>query len=151
MKLGVPASLVLKRWYRIRPLQPTSTASAEPAAVAPQSVAKTQGGLPALLAAYQSPFARAAAARAELYAEAISYPPNGGREWQPKGQPEEVRIHDFLLPDLDKVSLYGVYDPVRNEGWVNVGTDHDTAAFAVASIHGWWEAMGRQAYPEATC
>jgi transposase len=75
---------------------------------------------------------------------------NGGQEWQPKGQPEQVRVHDFLLPDLGKVSPYGVYDPVRNEGWVNVGTDHDTAAFAVASIRGWWEAMGRQAYPQAT-
>lgn len=45
---------------------------------------------------------------------------------------------------------YGVYDPARNEGWVNVGTDHDTAAFAAASIRGWWQSMGRQAYPEAT-
>jgi transposase len=75
---------------------------------------------------------------------------NGGREWQPKGQPEQVRIHDFVLPDLGKVSPYGVYDPTRNEGWVNVGTDHDTATFAVASIRGWWETMGRHAYPEAT-
>jgi transposase len=75
---------------------------------------------------------------------------NAGREWQPKGQPETVRIHDFLLPELGKVSPYGVYDPTRNEGWVNVGTDHDTAAFAVASIRGWWRSMGQEAYPHAT-
>jgi transposase len=75
---------------------------------------------------------------------------NAGREWQPQGQPEAVRVHDFLLPELGKVCPYGVYDPTRNEGWVNVGTDHDTAAFAVASIRGWWQSMGRSAYPDAT-
>jgi len=75
---------------------------------------------------------------------------NTGAEWQPKGQPEQVRVHDFAVPELGKVSPYGVYDPARNEGWVNVGTDHDTAAFAAASIRGWWQSMGRQAYPEAT-
>lgn len=74
---------------------------------------------------------------------------NPGAEWQPQGQPEEVRIHDFVLPELGSVRPYGVYDPTRNEGWVNVGTDHDTAAFAVASIRGWWQSMGQQAYPEA--
>jgi hypothetical protein len=75
---------------------------------------------------------------------------NTGAEWQPKGQPEQVRVHDFEIPELGKVSPYGVYDPARNEGWINVGTDHDTAAFAVASIRGWWRSMGWQAYPEAT-
>ena len=75
---------------------------------------------------------------------------NAGREWQPKGQPETARVHDFLIPELGKVSPYGVYDPTRNEGWVNVGTDHDTAAFAVASIRGWWHSMGQPAYPDAT-
>jgi len=68
---------------------------------------------------------------------------DAGAEWQPKGQPEEVRVHDFALPELGKVSPYGVYDPTRNEAWVNVGTDHDTATFVVASIRGWWESMGR--------
>jgi hypothetical protein len=75
---------------------------------------------------------------------------NAGAEWQPKGQPEQVRVHDFMVPELGKVSPYGVYDPARNEGWVNVGTDHDTASFAVVSIRGWWQSMGHQAYPEAT-
>ncbi|OYW78746.1 MAG: hypothetical protein B7Z26_09275 [Asticcacaulis sp. 32-58-5] len=60
-----------------------------------------------------------------------------GAEWQPKGQPEKVRVYDFVLPELGKASPYGVYDRTRNEGWVNVGTDHDTAEFAVAikAIH----------------
>jgi hypothetical protein len=75
---------------------------------------------------------------------------NAGVEWQPKGQPEQVRVHDFEIKELGKVSPYGVYDPARNEGWVNVGTDHDTATFAVISIRGWWQSMGRQAYPDAT-
>ena len=75
---------------------------------------------------------------------------NVGREWQPEGQPEVVRTHDFVIPELGKVSPYGVYDLARNEAWVNVGTDHDTAAFAVASIRGWWQSMGHSAYPEAT-
>lgn len=75
---------------------------------------------------------------------------NAGQEWQPEGQPEEVRVHDFVIPELGKVSPYGVYDPTRNEGWVNVGTDHDTAAFSVASIRGWWKNMGHFAYPDAT-
>ena len=75
---------------------------------------------------------------------------NAGQEWQAKGQPEEVRVHDFAIPDLGKVSPYGVYDSARNEGWVNVGTDHDTAAFSVASIRGWWQNMGQSAYPNAT-
>ena len=74
---------------------------------------------------------------------------NVGREWQPKGQPEQVQVHDFMSSELGKVSPYGVYDQTRNEGWVNVGTDHDTAAFAVASIRGWWQAMGQLAYPVA--
>jgi len=74
---------------------------------------------------------------------------NAGREWQPTGKPETARVHDFIIPELGKVSPYGVYDPTRNEAWVNVGTDHDTAAFAVASIRGWWQSMGREAYPQA--
>ncbi len=74
---------------------------------------------------------------------------NNGVEWQPKGQPEKVRVHDFLLKELGKVSPYGVYDRTNDEGWVNVGTDHDTAEFAIASIRGWWNQMGKQAYPNA--
>ena len=74
---------------------------------------------------------------------------NGGREYQPQGQPVEVLDHDFLNAELGKVSPYGVYDPTRNEGWVNVGSDHDTAAFAVASLRGWWQSMGKTAYPDA--
>jgi len=75
---------------------------------------------------------------------------NGGREWQPSGEPERVRVHDFLIPELGKVNPYGVYDVAENVGWVNVGTDHDTAAFAVHSIRRWWQSMGRDAYPRAS-
>jgi hypothetical protein len=73
-----------------------------------------------------------------------------GQEWQPKGKPEPVRTHDFIDRDLGKAIPYGVYDIARNEGWVNVGIDHDTAEFAVESIRRWWWRMGRYAYPEAT-
>src|SRR5258708_16018190 len=75
---------------------------------------------------------------------------NGGREWQPKGEPVPVRVHDFLDKELGKAIPYGVYDLLRNEGWVNVGIDHDTAEFAVESIRRWWHRMGRKAYPTAT-
>jgi hypothetical protein len=74
---------------------------------------------------------------------------NGGREWQPSGEPQTARVHDFLIPELGKVNPYGVYDPARNEAWVSVGTDHDTAAFAVESIRRWWLSMGGKAYPHA--
>jgi transposase len=74
---------------------------------------------------------------------------NGGQEWQPKGQPEEVRVYDFLDPDLGKVAPYGVYDVAANQGWVSVGIDHDTAEFAVESIRRWWKEMGQPRYPHA--
>ena len=74
---------------------------------------------------------------------------NGGRELRPKGDPELVRVHDFVIPELGKAAPYGVYDIAQNTGWVNVGTDHDTGAFAVASIGAWWHAMGQATYPEA--
>src|SRR5262245_7337381 len=67
---------------------------------------------------------------------------NGGREWQPAGQPAEVRVHDFQDKELGKAIPYGVYDVTSNEGWVSVGIDHDTARFAAASIRRWWSAMG---------
>jgi len=72
-----------------------------------------------------------------------------GREWQPAGQPEPVRVHDFLDPVLGKAIPYGVYDVVRNQGWVSVGTDHDTARFAVAAIGRWWGRMGSAGFPLA--
>ena len=75
---------------------------------------------------------------------------NGGKEWQPKGEPEKVEIHDFASPEFPKVIPYGVYDIGKNMGWINVGTDHDTASFAVASIRRWWFGMGREIYPRAT-
>lgn len=75
---------------------------------------------------------------------------NGGREWQPKGEPVPVRVHDFLDKDLGKAIPYGVYDPNRNEAWVSVGVDHDTAEFAVATLRRWWTTMGKRAYPDAT-
>jgi hypothetical protein len=74
---------------------------------------------------------------------------NGGQEWQPKGKPEEVRVHDFIDPELGRAIPYGVYDLARNAGWVSVGIDHDTAAFAVATIERWWKKMGSKAYPNA--
>jgi transposase len=74
---------------------------------------------------------------------------NGGREWRPQGQPEEVRVHDFVIPEVGRVSPYGIYDLARNEGWVNVGIDHDTAAFAVESIRRWWQGAGQARYPHA--
>jgi len=75
---------------------------------------------------------------------------NAGREWQPKGEPVPVRVHDFIDDALGKVVPYGVYDLTRNTGWVNVGIDHDTPEFAVESIARWWRTMGKRAYPEAT-
>jgi len=74
---------------------------------------------------------------------------NNGSEWRPKNQPEEVRVHDFEDKELGKVTPYGVYDIAKNEGWVTVGTDHDTSDFAIDTILGWWKRMGRHAYPQA--
>ena len=75
---------------------------------------------------------------------------NVGREWRPRGQPQEVRTHDFQDDDLGKVIPYGVYDLTHNEAWVSVGIDHDTAEFAVASIRRWWRTMGTKRFPHAT-
>jgi hypothetical protein len=76
---------------------------------------------------------------------------NGGRTWRPKGSPASVRVHDFLIraPGHGKAIPYGVYDLRRDEGWVSVGIDHDTASFAVTAIRRWWQRMGRPAYPHA--
>ena len=75
---------------------------------------------------------------------------NGGKEWQPKGRPEEVRVYDFIDPDQGRVTPYGVYDVTANEGWVSVGTDHDTSRFAAQTILKWWQEMGRARYRNAT-
>lgn len=74
---------------------------------------------------------------------------NGGTEWRPKGQPEEVRVHDFKDKQLGKAIPYGVYDLASNEGWVSVGITHDTARFAAASIRRWWTEMGSARFPQA--
>jgi len=74
---------------------------------------------------------------------------NVGREWRRRGQPQEVRMHDFPDPKMNKAIPYGVYDLTRNEGWVSVGIDHDTARFATASIKRWWKKMGKKRYPQA--
>jgi len=74
---------------------------------------------------------------------------NSGREWQPKKRPEEVWVHDFEDKKLGKVIPYGIYDLAKNEGWVTVGTDHDTSDFAIDTILSWWKQMGRYAYPQA--
>jgi hypothetical protein len=74
---------------------------------------------------------------------------NGGREWRPRGEPEEVRVHDFLDKTLGKAIPYGVYDMINNQGWVSVGIDHDTAQFATNSIRRWWQEMGQERFPKA--
>lgn len=75
---------------------------------------------------------------------------NGGREWRPAGKPEEVRVHDFQDKTLGKAIPYGVYDIVNNQGWVNVGINHDTAQFAANSIRNWWREMGQRRFPRAS-
>ena len=74
---------------------------------------------------------------------------NAGREWQPQGQPVRVDVHDFPDPEVPKAIPYGVYDVGANEGWMSVGDDHDTAAFAVNAIRRWWQTMGIDRYPNA--
>jgi hypothetical protein len=73
---------------------------------------------------------------------------NNGRTLRPKGEPEPVRVHDFLIKSKGKVAPYGVFDIAANEGWVNVGVDHDTAAFAVESIRRWWDRLGKKRYAD---
>jgi len=75
---------------------------------------------------------------------------NAGREWQPKGQPTRVDVHDFPDAEVPKAIPYGVLDLGANEGWMSVGDDHDTAAFAVNAIRRWWQTMGRDRYPDTT-
>jgi len=75
---------------------------------------------------------------------------NAGRQWRPGGKPEEVRVHDFIDPQLGKAIPYGVYDILNNQGWVSVGVDHDTAQFAANSIRTWWRRMGTRRFPRAT-
>jgi len=74
---------------------------------------------------------------------------NNGREWRPQGQPEDVEIHDFIDPKLRRAVPFGVYDTLNNTGWVSVGTDHDTASFAVNAVRRWWRTMGRKRHPKA--
>ncbi len=81
--------------------------------------------------------------------ESVGRYKNNGREWHPKGEPEEVQVYDFVDKELGKVNPYGVYDIAKNTGWVNVGIDYDTAAFAVESIRRWWQLMGQPIYPNA--
>jgi len=75
---------------------------------------------------------------------------NGGQEWQPHEEPRKTLVHDFPDKELGKAIPYGIYDVGRNEGWVSVGIDRDTAEFAIDSILAWWKHMGRKAYPKAT-
>jgi hypothetical protein len=75
---------------------------------------------------------------------------NNGQQWRPKATPETVNVHDFIDPKLGRAVPYGVYDIADNKGWVSVGTDHDTASFAVQAIRRWWSAMGRERYPQAS-
>lgn len=82
--------------------------------------------------------------------ESVGEYKNNGKEWRPKGEPELVKVYDFVDKKLGKVSPYGVYDQTANVGWVSVGVDHDTAEFAVESIRRWWNNMGSIRYPNAT-
>lgn len=75
---------------------------------------------------------------------------NGGREWRPVGDPEKVKVHDFIDRELGKANPYGVYDVAADSGWVSVGTDHDTSKFAVETIRRWWNTVGTNTYPAAT-
>jgi hypothetical protein len=75
---------------------------------------------------------------------------NAGTEWRPEGDPEQVKVHDFIDKDLGKANPYGVYDLAADAGWVSVGTDHDTAAFAVETIRRWWNSAGKDSYPNAS-
>lgn len=75
---------------------------------------------------------------------------NAGQEWERAGDPVKVKVHDFVDPELGRANPYGIYDIGADQGWVNVGTDHDTAAFAVESIRRWWFAMGQSRYPQAS-
>jgi len=75
---------------------------------------------------------------------------NAGQEYHPKGQPEPVRVHDFIIPELGRAAPYGVYDIANNAGWVSVGIDHDTASFAVNAIRTWWQKMGSERFPNAS-
>jgi hypothetical protein len=75
---------------------------------------------------------------------------NNGREWRPQGRPGLVNVHDFIDPKLKRAVPYGVYDITNNVGWVSVGTDHDTATFAVNTIRRWWRVMGKKRHPDAT-
>jgi hypothetical protein len=81
--------------------------------------------------------------------ELIGHYKNGGKELRPKGDPEEVNVYDFVDKDLGRANPYGVYDMTKNLGWVSVGTDHDTASFAVSTIRRWWFGMGKDLYPGA--
>lgn len=74
---------------------------------------------------------------------------NGGKEWRPQGDPEQVNVYDFVDKELGRANPYGVYDLANNAGWVSVGTDHDTASFAVSTIRRWWLVMGQPLYPDA--
>jgi hypothetical protein len=74
---------------------------------------------------------------------------NAGREWRPQGDPETVRVHDFLIKELGRAVPYGIYDLAANTGWVSVGIDHDTAEFAVQTIRNWWHNVGSKRYPKA--
>jgi hypothetical protein len=75
---------------------------------------------------------------------------NAGTQWRPGGDPEQVKVHDFIDPALGKANPYGVYDLAADAGWVSVGTDHDTAAFAVETIRRWWNCAGSDCYPDAS-
>ena len=73
---------------------------------------------------------------------------NGGKEWRPQGMPEQVNVYDFVDKELGRANPYGVFDLADNSGWVSVGTDHDTASFAVSTIRRWWLVMGKPLYPD---
>jgi len=137
------ATLLRQLRYRLHALRKTTEGAAHPDRDAQfQHISATVGRLQAR----GQPVVSVDAKKKELVGDFK----NGGREWQPQGQPEPVRVHDFPDKALGKATPYGVFDVTANQGWVSVGTDHDTAAFAVDTVKRWWEQMGAPLYVGAT-
>src|SRR5215210_2880608 len=133
------ATLLQQLQYRLHALRKTTEGAAHPDRDAQfQHISATVS----LFQARGQPVVSVDAKKKELVGDFK----NGGREWQPHGRPEPVRVHDFPDKALGKATPYGVFDVTANQGWVSVGTDHDTAPFAVDTVQRWWQQMGAPLY-----
>jgi len=136
------ASLLAERGYSLQANRKTQEGTHHPdrnaqfAHIAGQVAARLEAGQPAISVDSKKK-------------ELVGNFKNGGREWRPQGPPTAVNVHDFPDPNRGKAIPYGVYDLARNQGWVSVGVDHDTATFAVTTIRRWWREMGCKSYPQA--